>query len=495
MSTTQCGGTTLPHLNGCSRTSCTSRIVERIGTGWQIAALAVFAAYFMVWPAWRSGFPMEIDENEGWNAYHADAAMGTAPLYPSPDTLILNNYPPLSFYVVGGLAKVLGDALYVGRALSLLAVVGLGGLIAAMIRQLGGGMAGAAVGGLWFIALMASSFSGYVGMNDPQLVGQALMMGALLSFAVRESHGKSLVPPILAMAAAGFYKHNIVAVPVTALGWLALKDWRRAVVPVAIAAGAVALGLAICVAIYGHAFLANLLTDRVYRPMRSINMLGRLQFILPALVVWGIWVAAEPRSHAARFTMLFVAVAFSSFLMQSSSDGVDDNAQFDMVIATAIGLGVAFDRAGKTAFGRRHGETAVRTATVLVVAARLLASLRIESALVLVDPNYRAEYFANARVVRNDAARVAEIAGPVACHFRVVCRLAGKPFSYEGFRTNMLVANGKSGGLDAEGLISAHHLTRFHGDPRDSIVELNRSLDGGSVRSLPVQRTFLWRLR
>src|SRR5262249_58700880 len=54
------------------------------------------------------------------------------------------------------------------------------------------------------------------------------------------------------LAAAGFYKHNIVAVPLTALIWIAMKDGRRAVVPIAIGAGAAALGLLLCVAIYGR---------------------------------------------------------------------------------------------------------------------------------------------------------------------------------------------------------------------------------------------------
>ena len=57
-------------------------------------------------------------------------------------------------------------------------------------------------------------------MDDPQLVGHVLMMGALAWFLAREARGRSAVPPVLAMAVAGFYKHNIVAVPVTALLWL-----------------------------------------------------------------------------------------------------------------------------------------------------------------------------------------------------------------------------------------------------------------------------------
>ena len=147
-------------------------LLRRFDVRAQIALLALLAVYFMVWPVWRAGFPIEIAQNEGWNAYHADAAMGAAAgaaaLYPPTDTLIVNNYPPLSFYAVGALAELTGvDALYVGRAMSLLAVTALGGLIAMVIAELGGGIAGAAVGGVWFVAVMARSFTRFVGMNDP----------------------------------------------------------------------------------------------------------------------------------------------------------------------------------------------------------------------------------------------------------------------------------------------------------------------------------------
>jgi hypothetical protein len=334
------------------------------------------------------------------------------------------------------------------------------------------------VGGLWFVAVMARSFTRFAGMNDPQLTGHALMMGALLWFLHRDARGRSLAPPILAMAAAGFYKHNIIAVPVTALAWVALRDWRRAVSLAAAPAPTAALGLAVCVAVYGDVFLANLLTPRPYSVMRALNGLGRLQFILPALVLWGIWAVAERRSDAARFTAVFVAVAFVAFVVQWSGEAVLDNAQFDLAIATAVGLGLAFDGAGRTPFGVRHGVIAARAVVTLVVAVRLLATLRIEPALVLFSPDYRAEYYAAAQGVRDDAARVAAMRGLVACDVKVVCRMAGKPFVYDDFRTEMLVATGASGGLDVDGLIRARGLTRFQGDLRDGIEPLFRSVGG-----------------
>jgi hypothetical protein len=65
-----------------------------------LAFLAVVAFWSFLWPAYRAFLNIEIDMNEGWNAYLADAAIhGSMPLYPSPDSLVTNNYPPLSFYL------------------------------------------------------------------------------------------------------------------------------------------------------------------------------------------------------------------------------------------------------------------------------------------------------------------------------------------------------------------------------------------------------------
>ena len=325
---------------------------------------------------------------------------------------------------------------------------------------------------------MARSFTRFVGMNDPQLVGHALMMGALVWLLRREAQGKSAVPPILAMAAAGFYKHNIVAGPITSILWLALS--RLA------ARHAAARGRRR----RGGARLADLhraLWRRLPRqsPDRAaLSLASRPQGPWPAAMDSAGAGAvrhldrggAVPR--AARFTLLFIGVAFAAYLAQWGGEAILDNAQFDLVIATAVGLGLAFDRAGKTAFGLRHGATAARAVVVLVVAARLLATLRVEPALVLFDPGYRAQYFENTEAVRAEAARIAQIPGPVACDYKVVCRLAGKPFAYDDFRAEMLVMTGASHGLDVEGLIRAHGLTRVHNDPRGGIEALFRTIAG-----------------
>src|SRR5260370_5736825 len=149
--------------------------LDRFDSRAQIALLALLALYFLVWPVWRAQFPMEVAQNEGWNAYHADAAMGAGALYPSPDTLVVNNYPPLSFYALGLLGRVFGDPLYVGRVLSLLATLGLGALIGKVVLQLGGGPAAAAIPRLLFLASMAPSYNPLLVINSPPVACHFLL--------------------------------------------------------------------------------------------------------------------------------------------------------------------------------------------------------------------------------------------------------------------------------------------------------------------------------
>jgi hypothetical protein len=148
-----------------------------------LALLSLAAAYFLAWPIWRAQFLIEIWPTEAWNGYFQDAAAAGLPIYPAPDGLVGNNYPPLSFYAIGLLGKALGiDNLFVGRAVSLIALLAVAIEIFLSVRVLVGGRAGAAVGALWYLAMMARNQTTYVGANDPQLAGEAIMGAALVWF-------------------------------------------------------------------------------------------------------------------------------------------------------------------------------------------------------------------------------------------------------------------------------------------------------------------------
>ncbi len=419
-----------------------------------LAMLAALAAIYLAWPTWRATFPLEIDHNEAWNAYFADAARSGGILYGRE--LINNDYPPLSYYVVGFLSALTFDAVYVGRLLSLIATASTAMGIGLCIRQLGGTRFGATTGALWFLATMPRFFELYVGMNDPHIVALAIMTLALAWLLHSMARGRAVEPAIICMVVAGFYKHTLLSFPVTAIVWLALHDRRRAFRAALVGAAAVAIGFLLCWMLLGASFFHDLFTTRPTSVVRALAAPGRLQWIAPALLIGCLWAWCQRDLAAARFAALFMAAAFVSFLLQKLGDGVDDNAQFELAVAASIGLGCAIDNlvVDWGAPGVRIART--RTIILVVLLARLLLSTRTAPYLVLVSPDFRASLRDNIAVSKAEIARVAAIPGPAVCNnIMSVCRWAGKPFVYDHFTAFRHIAAGRMTEAEVEDRLRA----------------------------------------
>lgn len=418
--------------------------------GVAIVILAGLAALYVAWPIRRMLLPLEIDSNEPWNAYHTDKVLAGSSLYPDPGGLVLNNYPPLSFYLVGAISKLGIDPLYVGRALSLIAVLMIAWAVACMVRRFEGSKAAALLSALWFCATFARFFDGYVGMNDPNLVALAVMTWALVWLLRRRVAGRSVEPAILLMVVAGFYKHNLFAIPVTAICWLGLANLRAAVRAAAVGVVAAALGLVVCRAVYGEAFFQNLFTAREYALRSAVLNLGRLQWIAPAMIVFVIWAWHQRQSAASRFCTLFVAVAFVFQFLEKLTAGVGDNAQFELAVAVAIGLGLAFDNIADIPAARRFGRERSQLSIVIILILRLLLSSRTAPYLLIASPDFRADLAQRAAIVASESARVAAIPGSAACSVITVCRWAGKPFLYDRFALHDRVVTGQLSEAEVE---------------------------------------------
>jgi hypothetical protein len=398
-----------------------------------LVPLVILALLYMAWPAWRAFFPLERAYNEAWNAWLADAALGQGPLYPGVSEFIVNNYPPLSFYLIGLLSKLGVDAVYVGRMLSLLATAGCGVAVALCIRRLGGARVAAALGGLWYVAVMARFHDVYVGMDDPNLLALSLMGLALAWFLSRLEQGRGVGPAVIAMVVAGFFKHTLLAIPLAALLWLALIDRRLALRAALIGAAASAIGLALCWLAYGGDFFRQMLLPREIIPLMAYLALDRLYWIFPALLIVALWAVCDRRSPAARLVAIFVAVSFVGLMLQKMGVGVDDNAQFELVFAVAMGLGLAFDRILALPLAARLGPDHARLAVILVLVLQLVLALRAEPFLMMATAAGRAEVAEKLKIRDQEVARIAAMPGLVACTFMTVCRAAGKPYKWDQF--------------------------------------------------------------
>lgn len=403
-----------------------------------LLALVAFAAVHLAWLVYRLPVPLEIFTNEAWNAWHAEAAMGARPLYPSRDELIINNYTPLSFYLVGYLGRLLGDVILAGRILSLASTLAIGALVYRIVRQFGGGPVGAALGSAWWLASMFRSSEDFVGANDPTLSALAIMLAGLTWFLARLDAGKSVLPAIALMVAAGFFKHNLVVLPLLALLWQARRDRAGALRSAVFGGILAAAGLAACYLAYGPDFLVQLTMPREIRWLRPLQHLNRLQFMIAGLALTLLWIAADPRQPATRFVSLWLALGLVSFLLLKLSPGVANNASFELWVGTAVGFGLAMANLSRLPLADWRGLDAARGLVALLVFARLFADPNLEPYR-LASPSYRAEIASRADLVRREVAAVRAGPKPVGCTVMSVCFRAGQPFVYDNFGATMRV--------------------------------------------------------
>lgn len=409
-----------------------SNAVHRRGTTWLLYFLSFLTVLFFLWPAYRVFLNVELDTNEGWNAYYADAAWGRMPLYPSADQFITNNYPPLSFYLVGGFGRLINDNILAGRIISLVSILCIGLALYFTIRHLGGSGTASIVGSLFFVATMCRFFTGYAGMNDPQLLAHAVMTFGFLLFLRAMDQDTSLIVPILIMVLAGFIKHNIVAMPLTAFIWLAWKRPKR--LPGAILVGFVAAGsgLFLCSTLYGPDFLLNLFAPRVHNWRHAVGAIGHLQWVAAGLVIWSYFAVTCRSMPCVKLCSLLVTISFIMFFMQKLGNGVADNAQFDLVIAVSVALGLAYQLAASCPLANRFSFDLLRGFLIAVICSRLLISTRLEPIRMWVDPTFHQELANRESETRQAIAQIKSIPGDVGGS-TYACYLAGKPFVFDEF--------------------------------------------------------------
>ena len=407
-----------------------------------LGLLAFLAILYFAWPVWRAQWPMEIDGNEAWNAFQVDRLQAGLALYPDAGALIANNYPPLSFILIAWLSTSGIDSIVVGRVLSLLATLTAALGIGAILRLLSCVWSAAAFGSFWYLATMSRFFDSYVGMNDPNLVGVAVMIWGLAWVLSVQSRGGAIEFPFALMAIAGFYKHTLFAVPAAAFLWLLMVD-RHLAIRAALAGGVMVIaGFLMCLGFYGNAFIDQLMAPRMIDVHRLLSGFGRTQWIIPAFMIWAYWACINRKSPQAKFTALLVAMSVFNHAFQQIGDGVDDNSQFELVAALAIGVALAYEY--PISLRCLHiSAKGNRLAILAILIFRLLLSNRVEPYLLVASQNFRQIGPVSAAVVNDEVRRIAEIPGEVSCSIMTICHYAGKQFVFDKFSVRQRIALGR----------------------------------------------------
>jgi hypothetical protein len=208
-----------------------------------------------------------------------------------------------------------------------------------------------------------------------------------------------------------------------------------------IAAIAIMAGTAICYALFGRNFFLNILSPRHYSLEKALRSFGQLEWVSVGLVacLYNAW--ARRRDASVQLCSCLIAIALGSDLLQKGGAGVDINAQFDLVIAVAMGLGLAFTQISLWPVARPLRPGQAQAILLLAVCVRLLAPKQLQPARLVFDRSFIADIAMRERAMTDSVERVRRIPGDVLCPALVSYR-AGKPFAVDAFNAHQRILAG-----------------------------------------------------
>jgi len=446
--------------------------------------IATFLALFW-FPLKRINTNLEINYNEGWNAYQAARVAHGIPLYRTlPGSFGTGTgYPPLSFRLISLLGTTTTFTV-TGRWISLISLLITGVLVALMVRHGDASRHAAVFSFLLYEIGIAILLPDRIGMDDPQLLAEALSTAGLYFYLRNPVSNRFLCLSALLFCLGGFTKQTMLAFPAAVAIDLFLKSRKAFVVWAAAMVFSAASLMALIYWSDGPYLLRHLTgAARTYSYHLAWSQFHHYVLNFQALLV--IAVASSICMLRSRFP--FVAAFVMSHLLAFSlagGFGVDMNIFFNPLAATALVCGVALSEITLPRADLRL--------PFMNSAAALMFGLFAISIMIFVPGQLRR----NRQQLRLLPARASEFQsavellkarpGPALCESHLLCYEAGKPFEYEPFSVQEQLETGLLREEDILQLLRTHHFQTVEVALREDEEKLN---DGELRLSLTSDQT------
>ena len=445
--------------------------------------MTVIAVALFWFPVKRISTNVEINYNEGWNAYRAAMAAHRIPLYGAPPLHfgVGTAYPPMSFHVIGWLGRP-DTFVAVGRWISLLSLLGAGIFVGLTVKQEGGSWQAAIFSFLLYEISIALLRPDRIGMDDPQLLGEVLSVAGLYFYVRNPNSNRTLGFSALLFCLAGFTKHNLLALPAAVAFDLLLRSrkafatWASALL---LSAGLLAT---MTFLVDGRYFLLHLMGRgaRTYSYMMAWSGFHHYAVAFQGLLMIAIaWSISMFRSRRV-IVFAFVFSHALAFLLVGGF-GVDLNIFFNALAATAIACGLAISD-----MTERFGEWRTTRSNF---AGALIAALFCVSIMIFVPGQLRRDHgkIRELRTQQDEFNSAVEFLkanpGPALCESLLLCYEAGKPCEYEAFSVRALVKSGTLPEDDVLQLVKTHHFQTIQIALRSDEEKLEGSAFWASLRS------------
>jgi hypothetical protein len=418
-----------------------------------VLGLLGLALVLTLYPLIRAFWDFEIDFNEGWNGYFQLRAMTGQPLYSGFPAYFANNYPPLSFYLVGTIGQLVGDPVLAGRLVSLAALGAIAWASGGIVRAAGGGKWERLLAITTCVLLFAAFATDYLGMNDPQLLAQAFATTALAVHLGGPPSTRRTVLTALLVAVSVMTKHNLILVPLLITGDVLLRGprsqratWIASGIVLALVSAALFWKLA------GSAPFTQILAPRSWDIDRAflftVEILARYQAPI-AVVGAGLYAARRRRPAGVILAYLIGAIALGA--AWSGGAGTDINVFFDLSIALGIGAGLVMLELRERGVGPRllAAFALLANAGALFFAPQALGRFGVDMA---------GEMSGRARLFAEDTAYLKARSGAVLCQSQLLCLRAGKPMFYDSFNATQAMRFGHLPKDTLTGMLARHEI-------------------------------------
>jgi hypothetical protein len=424
-----------------------------------ICLMAATMAALLWFPLKRTFTNVEVNYNEGWNAYRAEMVAKGVPLYGTPPKGFgtATAYPPISFHVVGWLGSS-NTFLTIGRCVSLLGLLATGVFVGLIVKQAGGSGTAAVFSFLLYEIGIVLLRADRVGMYDPQLLGEALSAAGLYFYVRNPDSRRLLFVSALFFCLGGFTKHNLLAFPAAvAIDALfrsrkSLFTWAGAMV---LCAG---LLMAATLLIDGRYFPLHLMGGggggRSYSYMIAWSQFHHFAEKYQALMVIAVaWAIGRFRSRLVIVAAFVLSLGLASLL--AGGYGVDMNIFFNALAATVMVCGVALSDVSAALSESR---------TDAWPAAPIMFGLFFVSILIYVpgqlrrDRQQRRLLPVQEKEFNDSVEFLKSRPGPALCESHLLCYESGKPFEYEPFSVRNQM---RTGGIPEEDVLQLLRTRHF----------------------------------
>lgn len=396
-----------------------------------IGLLSAVLVCLLSLPVKRIVADVQVNYNEGWNAYRQQMTIAGQPLYGAPPGRLTGEtgYPPISFHLVGWLGRIAGDFTVAGRWLSLFSLLATGVFVGLIVSSQGGGVFVSLLSFFLFEIGLSVFFPSRRGMNDPELLALAFTTAGLYCYVRDSTKNRLLFLSAALFCLAGFTKQTMLAFPAAVAIDLLIRSRRAFLVWSGAMILAAGLLSAFTLLLDGRFVLLHWLVARSYSYSAGWHNIIH-EYLLGfqgLLLVSAVWATCMFRTRVV-FVLALVISHVLAFLL-AGTEGIDLNICFNAFAAAVIASGLALTDLNAVIQRFRPHVSLPRVSQALAIALTMTLLINVPGQI-REDISQSKSLTSQEKAFHSVVEFVKTKPGPALCDSLLVCYEAGKPYDF-----------------------------------------------------------------